>query len=84
MSSATAKAATAITEHRVTVAKVNDRGLALKCKSATSDRTYMACVYQDGIGTRRQCTCPNALAYPIHPRCWHVRAVELLREEVER
>lgn len=72
------KASEAMLERRVTVVKCTPDGLALECKSASSEARYLAAIYRDEIGVRRSCTCPNGKVHPVRPRCWHVAACELL------
>jgi len=72
------KAARALLDGRIRVVKLTDRGIALKCKSAKGCTSYIASVYRDEIGVVRSCTCPNGRVHPIHPRCWHVAAADLL------
>lgn len=75
------KAAKALLEGRITVVKCTPVGLAIECKSSrVLGVRYLAAVYRDEVGLRRSCTCPNGRVHPIHPKCWHVLACELLRD----
>ncbi len=80
-----AKAARAIVEHRVRVLSAGDRSIALHIRSehqdpdTLRDREYDTSLRVDSNGMLlRECSCANALAHPIHPRCWHVLLAERL------
>ncbi len=79
------KAARAIVEHRVRILGADDHSIALHIRSehldpdTLRDREYETSVSVDSNGMLlRECTCDNALAHPIHPRCWHVFLAERL------
>lgn len=76
------KAAAALLDGRITVLKCSPAGLAIEAASAHSAARYVAAIYRDEGGVRRRsCTCPNGRVHPIAPRCWHVRAAELLSDQ---
>ncbi|MDZ4178568.1 MAG: hypothetical protein U1E29_04965 [Coriobacteriia bacterium] len=79
------KAARAIVEHRVRVLSADVRSIALHIRSehqdpdTLRDREYDTSIGVDSNGVLvRECTCANALAHPIQPRCWHVFLAEKL------
>ena len=79
-----AKALRAIAERRVAVLKVSATGIALHFTSSEPDpetlqpRVYLVAVYLDARQVVRECTCANAQAHPIRPRCCHVWLAERL------
>lgn len=84
------KALEAIAARRVRVVKANGRGIALRVTGSPDpdtnrERVYTAALYVDENGALcRSCTCANADAHPIVPKCHHVRCAELLWRPAER
>lgn len=77
------KAARAFAEGRIRVNKLTPDALTLECRSSHFDVVYLATFGRDDRGTLRSCSCANGRVHPVHPRCWHVRAAELLADHFD-